>query len=166
MHLFLSDEFSFHRFALRPRWSERCPKTIVAVLLPLAQTFTTRKTDQRGNLGRGSLPTYSTATHSRSSQDTEAITSQTESVTAFTCCNKEHSCPATYSFYRCESYGHRITRASSLEPSSHPGHSLEHYTCSKRTTMPQQSYKSAKLTAESSPSGSLVLLQSNPFTFI
>ena len=65
--------------------------------------------------------------------------SQTGSVTAFTCCNKEHSCPVTYSFYRCESCGHRITRASSMEPSSHPGHSLGHYTCPGRP-MPQQSY--------------------------
>ena len=107
-----------------------------------------------------------TERHSRSSQDTETVTSQTESVTAVTCCNKEHSCPVTYSIYRCESYGHRITRASSMEPSSHPGHSLEHYTCSEWTTMPQQSYRYANLTAESSPSGSLVLLQSNPFTLI
>ena len=67
------------------------------------------------------------------------FTSQTGSVTAFTCCNKEHSCPVTYSFYRCESCGHRITRASSMEPSSHPGHSLGHYTCPGRP-MPQQSY--------------------------
>ena len=67
------------------------------------------------------------------------FTSQTGSVTTFTCCNKEHSCPVTYSFYRCESCGHRITRASSMEPSSHPGHSLGHYTCPGRP-MPQQSY--------------------------
>ena len=80
-----------------------------------------------------------TERHSHSSQDTETITSQTGSVTAFTCCNKEHSCPVTYSFYRCESCGHRITRASSMEPSSHPGHSLGHYTCPGRP-MPQQSY--------------------------
>ena len=86
-----------------------------------------------------------TERHSLSSQDTETITSQTGSVTAFTCCNKEHSCPITYSFYRCESCGHRITRASSTEPSSHSGHSLGHYTCPGRP-MPQQSYPLANLT--------------------
>ena len=65
--------------------------------------------------------------------------SQTGSVTEFLYCNKEHSCPITYSFYRCGSCGHRITRASSTEPSSHSGHSLGHYTCPGRP-MPQQSY--------------------------
>ena len=29
---FVSDEFSFHRFAYRPRWSQRCPETIVTGL--------------------------------------------------------------------------------------------------------------------------------------
>ena len=48
------------------------------------------------------------------------------------------------------------------EPLGVTDHSLGHYTCPV-TTMPQQSYPSAKLTAESSPSGSLVLMQSTHY---
>ena len=40
-----------------------------------------------------------TERHSRSSQDTETITSQTGSVTTFTCCNKEHQSQCTCVLY-------------------------------------------------------------------
>ena len=67
------------------------PRVRQQAVTVVACSYTTNRTIERRSGG--------TERHSRSSQDAETITSQTGSVTTFTCCNKEHQSQCTCVLY-------------------------------------------------------------------